>query len=364
MKKIRAISAILVSLILVSPAKINAATSSSNVGTDLDVHSCTSNFQDNIMSTEKDVYFSHCIKAKCENGTYDLEYYSPNKVNCLNGNKNPFYEQHKSGCSKYNTSVCNSGEIKYCSIIMHYDCSRVTNGDPYQTTTKKPVIKTTPKTTIVAKSNTKLKSLSLSEGTIPFKPNTYHYEINIDSVINSVNVNAVPEDSSSTVSVTGNTDLRDGSTIKITVTGIDGSTSIYKVTIYKKIATQLSNNTRLKKLKVEGYEIPFNPRTNSYMLTIKEGITKLNIDYEPEDSSSNVTISDNENLTTGSKITITVTAEDGTNGYYYINIAVQKKSNFIKILFIIILILALLAGGYYIYKKFIQKNGGEKYEYE
>ena len=36
----------------------------------------------------------------------------------------------------------------------------------------------------------------------------------------------------------------------------------------------------------------------------------------------------------------------------------------IKILFIIILILAILAGAYYLYKKFVGSKTGDKYEYE
>jgi len=368
MKKIRSICILLLMLILISPTKIKAATSGSNVGSNLDLYQCINNYQDNIISTDKDTYFSHCIKATCVGHSYHLEYYSPNKVNCLNGNRNPYYEQYKSGCGSYNTSVCNDGQINYCSIIMYYDCSRVTNGDAFQTTTKRTTRKQNPTTqtttTEKIKSNTNLSSLKLSVGVIPFKSNTYHYEINIDSVVNSIDVTAVPEDNSSKVNVTGNTNIVDGSIIKIVVTGTDGTTSTYKVTVYKKEAAQLSNNTRLKSLKIVGYEIPFKPRTTSYSLHIKNDVTKLNIDYETEEKTSVVTISDNDNLKNGSKITLTVTAEDGSVGYYYINITVQKKSNFITILFIILIILALLAGGFYIYKKFIQKNEGEKYEYE
>ena len=65
-----------------------------------------------------------------------------------------------------------------------------------------------------------------------------------------------------------------------------------------------------------------------------------------------------------SKIKISVTAEDGTENLYIINITLKQKSNAITIIFVIILILALIAGGYYIYKKFIQSKMGDKYEYE
>ena len=48
-----------------------------------------------------------------------------------------------------------------------------------------------------------------------------------------------------------------------------------------------------------------------------------------------------------------IRAKNGTTNTYNIDVKVKKKSNFIKILFIIILILSILAGAYYIYKKFV-----------
>ena len=87
---------------------------------------------------------------------------------------------------------------------------------------------------------------------------------------------------------------------------------------------------------------------------------------EAEDKNAKISdVSGNNNLKDGSKVVISVTAEDGvTVNKYNINIRVKKKSNFIKILFIIILIMALLAGAYYLYKKFVLSKSGDKYEYE
>ena len=99
--------------------------------------------------------------------------------------------------------------------------------------------------------------------------------------------------------------------------------------------------------------------------TLCQEINSLGINYETENENTKVTIEDNEDLRDGSKVKIIVTAEDGkTTNTYNIDVKVKKKSNFIKILFIIILILSILAGAYYIYKKFVQSKSGEKYEYE
>jgi len=364
-------------LILLSPGgivKIDAATSNTGVGTDISLNQCTSNYQDRSISTNGEAYFSHCMVSSCESNTYNTQYYSSNSVSCSNGNRTPYFKIHKNGCSKYQGLVCNQGDKKYCSLVMYYDCSRITNGDKFVTTTTKtttkndtyrPPVTSTTTTTTVAPVNTNLKSLTLSNGSINFSPDVLSYNLNLDSNITSISVYPIPEDSNSRASVTGNTNIVNGSVITITVTGSDGSIKEYKINVTKESANIISDNTKLKSLKVEGYSIQFNPNKKSYNLTINSGVTQLNIDYEPEDSSSIVLISDNNNLKNGSEITISVTAESGDVDYYKLIITVKEKSNFISILFIIIIILALVAGGFYIYKKFVAtKSDGGKYEYE
>lgn len=371
MKKIRLILVTCFMLLLVSPFSITAATADGDVGSYLSVNQCTSSkYQDAALSLSGDTFFSHCIKATCNSsGSYKLEYNNTQKsIRCTNGNNDPYYQLQKTGCGDIESARCNSGHITYCSLIMYYDCGRYRDGSSFETTSKTTQTKTykpTQKPVVtVAPSNTKLESLKFSNGVIDFKPEIYKYRMNLDTIVNSVEVTAVPQDKNSKIDITGNTNIKDGSEIIITVTGTDGSTSIYKVIIVKKEASKLSSNTRLESLEVEGYSIPFTPRVTAYTLPISEGVTEVEIDAKPEDSSSVVTVSDNTNLKNGSKITITVTAEDGSVGYYYINVTVKQKSNFIKILFIIILILALGAGGFYMYKKFMASKEGEKYEYE
>ena len=166
MRKNRIIVLLIFMLLLLSPYTIKAATSSTSVFSDIGLNTCTS-YQDSTISTSEDVYFSHCIKATCEGNRYDLSYYSSESVNCLNGNRTPFYTLHKTGCSKYETSSCNDGQINYCTMVMYYDCSRLSNGEAYEKiTTEAPTTQSTyipPQTTeptTVEVSNTKLKSLT------------------------------------------------------------------------------------------------------------------------------------------------------------------------------------------------------------
>lgn len=361
---------LIISFVCFCPFLVNATTASSSVWSGTNISEC-SKYQDSNLLVTGDTYFSHCMEARCSNNNYYLNYYSNNKATCKNGNTSPYQKLIKSACPTAG-GVCNNNVVKYCSIIMYYDCSRTSSGASYYTTTttKKTTTKkrtTTTKnttTTEVVKSNTKLKSLTLSSGTINFSGDTYNYSIEVESTINSINVTAIPEDESSKVEVSNNTNIVDGSVISIVVTGSDGSTSEYKINVKKEEVVILSSNAKLKSLSVQNYTLDFNSKITDYTLIIDEGVTELQINYETEDENAIVSVNGNENLKKSSLVNIEVTAEDGTVMEYRIQINVKKKSNFIKILFIIILVLSILAGAYYIYKKFIAGKSGEKYEYE
>lgn len=369
MKKNKFFGMFLISMLFL-PISINAATSNTAVGSDLSFGECTSSkYQDKNISTNTNAYYSRCLRATCKNGKYNIEYYSNNKVNCLNGNSDPYFEVVKDGCTNYN-NIC-SNEIKYCSRVLFYDCSKKSNGSQFKTTTTTKYVKpttirtTTTTTTTAVPIDSRLKNLSLSSGNLVFNPDVYEYSINIDYDVNSINVVADPMDSTSQVTVTGNTNLQTGSLIVISVKTTDDKVSTYKINITKNDKVILSNNTRLKSLIVDSYkELNFIPTINYYTVYIDESISSLNINYEVDDSKSSVVISGNENLVHGSRVVLTVTAEDGSTNDYYLDIMVQKKSNSLSILFIFIVVLALGAGGFYVYKKFFAGKSGEKYEYE
>lgn len=354
-------------LCFIIPTIVNATSLSSEVCNWKNNSTCNG-YQDNSVSTDGLVYFSHRMVSNCNNQHYSSPTYTDisNRVTCSNGNTQPQAILVKSGCPSIGT-VCNSGESRYCSIIIKYDCSKTSSGADYNTTTKttsKSTKKTTSKTvTTSAKSNTNLKSLYLSTGDIAFKNDIYEYNINVKNDVNSINVTAIPEDGTSKVSVTGNTDIKNGSIIKIVVTGKDNSTSTYTVKVNKEVYV-MSNNAKLKYLNVESNNINFSNSTHEYNIYIDKEVYQLNINYETEDKKASVSIDGNENLVNGSKVIVTVKAEDGTENKFIINVNVKKKSNFVKYLFIIILILAILAGAYYLYMKFVQSKKGEKYEYE
>lgn len=375
-------------LLIVFPLKINATNEYSEALYGGTVTQCTSNYQDRNVITSGIAYFSFCMKATCgSNNNYGISYYYNNQelkdnnmiVKCTNGNKNPYIRLHKNSCNNY-TSCSNVGEIKYCSSIWMYDCSKNGDGTKFGTSviTNKPTStkkttkrttkrtskitteKTTETTTVVI--STKLKSLDLSKGSVTFDKDIYEYSITLKEEENYIDITAIPEDSNATIEVKNNNDLKDGSVIEIIVSAPNSESTIYKINVKKEII--LSGNANLKNLTVTGYDMSFNSKITDYTLVIDEEDKFLNINYETEDDKAEVKVNNNENLTNGSKVTISVTAEDGTVKYYYINILVKAKSNALGILFIIILILAILAGAYYVYKKFVLSKSGDKYEYE
>ncbi|MDD4187166.1 MAG: cadherin-like beta sandwich domain-containing protein [Bacilli bacterium] len=68
-----------------------------------------------------------------------------------------------------------------------------------------------------------LKSVSFAPYKVDFSPNTFNYKIEIDSKTTEISVTAVPKSEYASYEVIGNTDLSDGSIIKIEVTAEDGT---------------------------------------------------------------------------------------------------------------------------------------------
>lgn len=320
----------------------------------------------------------YSVTATCKsNYNFEFVYDKPTGYNCSNGNSSPFANTITDTCRNLG-SLCNRGEVKSCYVVIDYDCNRTKTGANFTTTTTttrttrktyttapKTTTTTTTTTTQKVASNTKLSSLSLSSGEINFNKDVYEYRIEVANEVDSINVNAVPEDSSSKVEIKNNTNITNGSVISIIVTGTDGTTSEYKIVVSKKEKAKSSNNY-LSNLTIKDYELSpsFDKKTKEYTVIIDSNVKELVIDYDVEDENAMAYIMGNENLKDGSVVEIGVIAEDESESIYIINIKIRKKSNFIKILFSIILILSLLAGAYYIYKKYKQSKSGDKYEYE
>ncbi len=102
----------------------------------------------------------------------------------------------------------------------------------YLTTTKPNTTQTPPTTS----SNNYLQSLTLEPGGLSpvFNKNTTSYILQVDNTVESVKVNAKAEDSKATISISGNTNLKDGENIvKIIVKAENGGTRTYTINVIK-----------------------------------------------------------------------------------------------------------------------------------
>ena len=350
---------------------VNAISSNEKVYADLTEYICSA-FQEDSISITGETYFGRCMQAKCDGSNWNLKYYENKTVTCKNGNLNPYTQISSDGCNNYKGSSCGDNSIKYCTRIVYFDCDRTTNGSKYvkpTSPTKPPKTQTkvtepiTEVTEPVKNNNTNLESITLSTGNINFNKDVKEYSISVEGDVSYITVNAKPENSTSKVSVSGNTNLVQGENkIVITVTAEDGSKGTYTISVNKEI--NLSNNTKLKSISINGKPLDkFDSLTTNYFYKTKE--KSIKVDVIPDDGKATYSISDTTNLKDGSTVKISVTAEDKkTTQEYVITISLAGSSmNFGIIIVVIIIIAVLVVGGYYFYTR--QKNGGEKeYEYE
>lgn len=205
-----------------------------------------------------------------------------------------------------------------------------TTNKPSGGTTNKPSTGTNNNTSSVSK-NANLKELHLSvEGLSPrFNKNTTNYSIVVGDNVDSITINAIPEDSNASVDVTGNTGLAVGvNKINIKVTAPDKKTTKnYTINVTKTANPDLANAS-LENLAIENVTLTpeFSADIFEYSTKIGSSFEKLNILAVPQIEGANVTIQGNENLQFGENIiTISVVAKDGVTKKDYI-INVYKKT--------------------------------------
>lgn len=219
----------------------------------------------------------------------------------------------------------------------------------------------------VKSSDSSLKSLTVSAGSISFNPNVLEYNIEVSSNVNSIKFEAVPNDSKANVKLPDNLSLKTGeNSFSIVVTAEDGNTTTYKV-IVNKLETVLSDNALLKELIVDGYDFDFSSDVFKYDLgNINK--SQLNITANPVDSNSSVKIYGNSNISKDSVIIIQVTSQSGNVEEYilYMNNTNYKEdaNGFNDLMLIIIsalfvvsaIIIVILLLGRNKYKKKLEKK--------
>lgn len=186
------------------------------------------------------------------------------------------------------------------------------------------------KLTRLKSADSSLKSLTIDHGTLSpaFNQNTRTYSTTVDADITEINVNAIPNSLYGSIkSITGNTNLDFGSNqIEIIVEAENKTNSSYIINVTRKeydIAT-------LDDIKVDGVSITdFDKDTFEYTLNgVEFSKTSINIETAKSNSYATVTGDGNISLTTGNnEILITVTAQNGTQKVYKLNIKRDRNSD-------------------------------------
>ena len=177
--------------------------------------------------------------------------------------------------------------------------------------------------------NNDLKELSVSDTNIKFN-GSLSYTSTVENNVESVNISATASDSKSTVSSTGKMNLKVGNnTYRVTVTAENGSQKIYTITVIRKAkdgeALNLSKVNTLKSLTIEDIPLDFDSEKLIYNISVENSVAELKLHYELTDNKSSAVIEGKTTLDVGiNKISIIVTAENGTTKTYSLN--VEKKS--------------------------------------
>jgi len=387
---------LLIFILVLFPINVFATNASTPVSNNLTYDQCLS-FQDSRISTSGSGYFGHCKQATCYTGKWEQSYYiSRNLVYCSNGNGNPYIQIINDGCKQYQgTCTPSVSASKYCSVVTYYDCAKTSNGNVYVAQTTKTTNKTitttrktsttnrnkttnkssttssttttttttTPTTTPNLDNNNYLSSIKLSEGNINFDKETLVYNIEVNSDVNYIEVEAKAESSKAKVEIINNKDINEDKPITITVTAEDESQRIYLINVIKKEEEPvLSSNNLIKNIYIENYKLKFKSTKNNYTLKIKEDIKNLNIKVELEDEKASYILTGNDNLKSGSKINIVVTAENGSENVYTIKI--KKKNNSLLAIIIIIILGIACVVGFKLIRNLLPAKKDDKYGYE
>lgn len=165
-------------------------------------------------------------------------------------------------------------------------------------------------------SNSNLKSLGLSSGTINFSKDVVDYTTSVPYEITKIDVIAFAEDSTAKVDVVSPSLVVGENTIKVTVTSENGDSKVYTIVVTRlEEAEVLSNNNNVSSIDILGHGINFDPETEIYEINIGDEYA-LVIEVLLEDPTAKYVIEGNENLKDGSVIKITSTSENGDSREY------------------------------------------------
>jgi len=186
--------------------------------------------------------------------------------------------------------------------------------------------------------NVYLRSLTIENHPIDFSRFRFEYNLRVLYEVESLNISAEAEDNAVIPvidqEVADNLQVGEN-VITIFLEDEDGNETLYRL-IVTRLAEGVplaSSDATIRSLTIAGHTIDFSSETLRYILEIASNINRLNFGIELNDENAEYRIEGNNDLSNGSIIRIIVTAEDGTEMTYIIEI--ESSSIFDTIIYYI-----------------------------
>lgn len=177
------------------------------------------------------------------------------------------------------------------------------------------------------RSNNYLSELSIEGYEISPEFNKFNqtYYVTIPTDVKSLTINAKTENEKATYKITGNTNLKNESTIKVTVTSQNRLTKTYKIIVIK----QADNGLNLTSLEIDGVTLhqEFDSSKFYYTAETKQSTdeTTLNINATPNNADANIEILGNKVVAGKNLITIILSTGNKTTTYQIeVDVTVEK----------------------------------------
>ncbi len=251
----------------------------------------------------------------------DVTEYSANVPYVFDKAEFSFTFQHETATAITSDNV-NSGAVEVGENIYTIEVT-AQNGDKKTYTVK--LNRAEPST------NNKLSQIELSAGTMSpeFDPEVLEYTVDTayaDSVFTAMGILA---DELASVQNAENIELNVGENIvEIVVTAENGDVRVYKLNVIRK---EPCSDSSLKSLVPSGGELTpaFAPDVTVYSVNVRYSIESMLFDCEANGLNATVEVTGEDTLVLGEAnvFTVTVTAEDGSQTYYIVNVFREDKRN-------------------------------------
>ena len=218
----------------------------------------------------------------------------------------------------FNSKVTVNGEKSGYS----FDLEKGKNIYSIVVTAQNGSVKTYTLTIIHSDGNALLEDLTIEGVDLVFDPDCFEYSIVIDPSITEITIKASAQDSNASI-IGASTKKLSGTRDKFEVNVISEDGLTVKTYVINVTTERIpSSDTRLKSLVISGLELNFTGDNRTYKVTANKSLKDIVVvDAEPLFERATVEITGDGELFDGNNILlIKVTAEDGTEGYYKINI--------------------------------------------